>query len=183
MLITTGSFRSHRTYKSNDQYSLVVVMLYLLQNCSIKISINGNSQHFLHMVLQISRTYDFDRKFLEKRCGLYAGFYHKTFPRLKLPGFENEEKRLQRNESFGPLCWYITLTRNNCDFHAWFPLCCPFYSSWSEAGDLAKRGLWILWHFGSLSKKLTLAIFFFFFFFPIEKEKHGLKRWGLFRFG
>ena len=27
------------------------------------------------MVSQISRTYDFDRKFLEKRCGLSAGVY------------------------------------------------------------------------------------------------------------
>ena len=27
------------------------------------------------MVLQISCTYNFDKKVLEKKCGLYAGFY------------------------------------------------------------------------------------------------------------
>ena len=38
---------------------------------------------------------------------------------VKAASIENEEKRLQRNESFGPLCWYITLTKNNftADFH------------------------------------------------------------------
>ena len=38
-------------------------------------SIHGNSQHLSQMVSQISRTYDFDRKFLEKRCGLSASLY------------------------------------------------------------------------------------------------------------
>ena len=32
----------------------------------MKVSIHGNSQHLSQMVLQISRTYDFDRNFLEK---------------------------------------------------------------------------------------------------------------------
>ena len=36
-----------------------------------------NSQHLSQMVLQISRTYDFDRKFMEKRCSLSASLYGK----------------------------------------------------------------------------------------------------------
>ena len=36
----------------------------------MKVSIHVNSQHLSQMVSQISRTYDFDCKFMEKRCGL-----------------------------------------------------------------------------------------------------------------
>ena len=75
MLITNGSFRSHQTRKSNDQYSLVVVMWHLFQYYAMKVSIHINSQHLSQMVSQISRTYDFDRKFMEKRCGLSASLY------------------------------------------------------------------------------------------------------------
>ena len=41
----------------------------------MKVSIDGNSQHLSQMVSQISHTYDFDRNFLEKRCGLSASLY------------------------------------------------------------------------------------------------------------
>ena len=41
----------------------------------MKVSIHVNSQHLSQMVSQISRTYDFDRKFMEKRCGLSASLY------------------------------------------------------------------------------------------------------------
>ena len=41
----------------------------------MKVSIHVNSQHLSQMVSQISRTYDFDCKFMEKRCGLSASLY------------------------------------------------------------------------------------------------------------
>ena len=41
----------------------------------MKVSIHVNSQHLSQMVSQISHTYDFDRKFMEKRCGLSASLY------------------------------------------------------------------------------------------------------------
>ena len=51
----------------------------IIDHYAIKVSIHGHSQHLSQMVSQISRTYDFDRKFLEKRCGLSASLYGITF--------------------------------------------------------------------------------------------------------
>ena len=48
-----------------------------------------NSPHLSQMVLQISRTYDFDRKFMEKRCGLSASLYGKK---------ENEQRHKDHPE-------------------------------------------------------------------------------------
>ena len=42
-----------------------------------------NSQHLSQMVSQISHADDFDRKFLEKRCGLSASLYGNLRTRLR----------------------------------------------------------------------------------------------------
>ena len=47
----------------------------------MKVSIHVNSQHLSQMVSQISRIYDFDRKFMEKRCGLSASLYGNYLPK------------------------------------------------------------------------------------------------------
>ena len=85
ILTTNGSFRSHQTCNSNDQYSLIVVMLYLFQYCSVKMSINRNSQHLFQMVSRISRPLNLDQKFLAKRCVLYASFYRNNIKQLTDP--------------------------------------------------------------------------------------------------
>ena len=56
----------------------------------MKVSIHINSQHLSQMVSQISRTYDFDRKFMEKRCGLSASLYGKSDMKRNYPDVDHQ---------------------------------------------------------------------------------------------